>query len=113
MLLALAQTEGPDVVHLAYSQGFEALCSRIKSSPKTQDKHPIWEQLLELQSSDIPESSSHVQSREPLLASRSVAPAPAGQRLPPRVESPPSERGMLFHIESPIPEQQPWATPPE
>ena len=48
MLLDLAQNEGPDVVHLPYSPEFEAVCQRINPAANTEDKHRIWEKLLEL-----------------------------------------------------------------
>ena len=48
MLLDLARNEGPDVVHLPYTAEFEAVCRQIKPKATTEDKHRIWEKLLDL-----------------------------------------------------------------
>ncbi len=108
MLLELARNEGPDLVHLPYSPEFEALCRHLKPTATTQDKHAIWERLLELQSS---EDASALTAARP-IASPALA-SPIAPPPPPRLARQPEELGLLFHAEPPIPEMQPWALPPE
>lgn len=114
MLLTLARTEGQDVVHLPYSPEFESVCKRINPEATTKDKHDIWEQLLALQESAVEEAvaaappSAEVAASPPITL-RPKGPAPAPQRL----TRPPAESGLLFHVETPIPELQPWAAPKE
>lgn len=102
--MELARNEGPDVVHLPYSQEFEALCSQIKPKATTQDKHKIWERLLELGGSeDKPPSVS---------AQAAVSPTPEASSAA-RISRRLDESGFLFPTETPLPEMQPWALSPE
>lgn len=104
MLIELARNEGPDVVHLPYSREFEALCSQIKPRATTQDKHKIWERLLELGASEDEPAAAPAQAPVPPTAEASSAA---------RISRRPDESGLLFPAEPPIPEMQPWALPPK
>lgn len=117
LLFELARTEGPDVAHLAYSPEFEALCRQIYPNATTQEKHALWERLLELNSNpdgrdtDVaPDRQSLAPSAAPTTPIAAVQPPP---KLQPRMATLPSESGMLFHVDPPAPEVQPWTTPAE
>jgi hypothetical protein len=117
LLFELARTEGPDVAHLAYSPEFEALCRQINPNATTQEKHALWERLLELNSTpdgrdtDVaPDRPSLAPSAAPSPPIAAVQPSP---KLQPRMATLPSESGMLFHVDPPAPEVQPWTTPAE
>jgi len=113
MLIELARDEGPDVIHLAYSPQFEKVCGKLKPSPSTQDKHAIWEQLLQLQSTVPTDPEPGEPGREvgPAVDGRNLA--PVAPRPPQRVSRPQERSGLLFDIETPIPELQPWSVPKE
>jgi hypothetical protein len=104
MLMELARNEGPDVLHLPYSREFEALCGQIKPRATTQDKHKIWERLLELGASEDEPAAAPAQAPVPPTAEASSAARTSRQ---------PDESGQLFPAEPPIPEMQPWALSPE
>jgi hypothetical protein len=113
MLFDLARNEGQDVVHLAYSSEFEAVCQKIKPAATTEDKHRLWEKLLqqvEVNTSQdetaVPASVASVDSRIP------TSPLPPS-RISPRVIRAPEESGLLFQVQEPIPELQPWSAPRE
>ncbi len=113
MLLDLARNEGPDVVHLPYSPEFEAVCHRIDPAAKTEDKHRIWEQLLELRQADTSPTEAtirdHVATGSTVRPDQSAMPASP----PTGVHSAPQASGFLFPIHYPVPELQPWTTPHE
>lgn len=117
LLFELARTEGPDVVHLAYSPEFEALCRQITPAATTHEKHALWEKLIELGTTPVrretevaPDGQSLAPSAAPTPSTAAVQPPPKPQ---PRMATPPSEGGMLFHVDPPAPEVQPWTTPAE
>jgi hypothetical protein len=106
MLLDLARSEGPDVVHLPYTPEFEALCQKINPAATTEDKHRIWEELLEnlrkVGTSPLsPQETPNTALRPEPLAVASVPPA--------RISRAPEESGLLFEIHDPIPDLQPWS----
>lgn len=113
LLLDLARNEGPDVLHLPYSSEFEAVCQRINPAAKTEDKHCIWEKLLELREADT--SSTEAAASAPVAPvithppEQSAVPA----KPPARFSRTPEESGLLFPIHDPISELQPWSTPHE
>ena len=113
MLLHLARNEGPDVLHLPYSSDFEAVCRRINPAAKTEDKHRIWEKLLELREADTSTTEedvpAHVAPAITLSPEQSAVPA----KPPARFSRTPEESGLLFPIHDPISELQPWSTPHE
>lgn len=113
LLFELARTEGPDVKHLAYTQKFET----IYPDATTQEKHAAWEKLLELGNAverEEPGISPDRQSPPPSTAPASpIAPVQPVPKPPPRMATPPAESGMLFHVDPPAPEVQPWTTPAE
>ena len=117
LLFELARTEGPDVVHLAYSPEFEALCRQINPAATTQEKHALWEKLIELGTSPDRRETDVAPDRQSPAASANPSPPVAVVQPPltpqPRMATPPSESGMLFHVDPPAPEVQPWTTPAE
>ena len=50
LLFQLLQKEGTDVIHLPYTPAFENVCSALSKKPSIEDKHKLWERVLELQS---------------------------------------------------------------
>jgi hypothetical protein len=117
MLLDLARNEGPDVVHLPYTSEFEAICQRINPAATIEDKHGIWEKLLGLR--DVTASPVQAPPSQPApmsapLPEPPVAPSPAARSSRAR-----DGNGLLFEIDEPIPDLQPWsgkkepALPPE
>jgi hypothetical protein len=117
LLFEFARTEGPDVVHLAYSPEFEALCRQINPSATTQEKHALWEQLLELETATDRRETDVATELQPPAASSvpaaPIVPVPLAPRPSPRMATPPAESGILFHVDRPAPEVQPWTTPAE
>ena len=114
LLFELARTNGPDVVHLAYSSEFEALCRQINPNATTQEKHALWERLLELNTTPYGRETDVATDRQQQAASSAptalYAPVQPAPRPPPRMATPPVNSGMLFHIDPPAPEVQPWTT---
>jgi hypothetical protein len=111
MLLDLARRDGPDVVHLPYTSEFEAVCQRINPEATTDQKHRIWETLLELrevapQSADGPAQSTPFIDRRP-------EPSVASAKQTAKISRATEETGLLFEDEEPIPELQPWTAPRE
>lgn len=117
LLFELARTEGPDVVHLAYSPEFEALCRQINPAATTQEKHALWEKLIELGTTGDRRETDVAPDRQPPAPSATPTPPVAAVqpllKPQPRMATPPSESGMLFHVDPPAPEVQPWTTPVE
>jgi hypothetical protein len=113
LLFKLAQDEGPDVVHLPYSREFEAVCHQINPSATTQDKHTMWEQLLELRTAQDPASKPPT----PMLRTPQDAPPSSSTAPTPRpvlaFTPPPPATGLLFPTDPPTPEVQSWSTPRE
>lgn len=117
LLLELARTEGPDVIHLAYSPEFEALCRQINPNSTTQEKHALWEKLLVLGNTTEqaePGVTSERQSPPPYTTSvhPMVSVQPIHKSLPQMATSP-AASGLLFPVDPPVPELQPWTTPAE
>jgi uncharacterized protein DUF3800 len=106
MLLELAQIEGPDVVHLPYSSEFEAVCQQIKPTATTEDKHRLWEKMLDLVELDTSPTEDTAPAHEtPNVTLRHDSPT-----KPPRGISHDSEEsGLLFPLHDPVPELQPWS----
>jgi hypothetical protein len=118
MLLEVARSEGADVVHLPYSSEFEEICKQIKPSATTQDKHAIWEKLLELSDDAQAEAPEPPNAQPPMIIPSTPVPTlppspPVAPRPLPRLERQPQDSGLLFHVEPPITDRQPWATRPE
>lgn len=113
MLLELARSEGPGVVHLPYSPEFEKICREIRPSPSTRDKHAIWERLLELQAASTsgPERQDAASPPEPTVDG--TRPTSKVTPSPPRVTRSSEASGLLFETEAPVPELQPWTIPHE
>ena len=114
MLLDLARNEGPDVVHLPYTPEFEAVCQQINPAATTEDKHRIWEELLDLEESTTrkPKQLSPPQAAPPVIVLRPSQ--RRCQRGRPHGFLVPLKRAAcssLFTI--PISELQPWSVPPE
>jgi hypothetical protein len=101
MLLDLARNEGPDVVHLPYTSGFEAVCQHINPAATTEDKHRIWEQLLEL--GEVNTSLSDATA--PTQAAPVTVPRPEPSVVSAKPTTPTSrafeESGYLFPIHDP------------
>src|SRR5690606_4972413 len=109
LLLELARRDGSDVVHLAYSPDFERICSAIKPSPTIDDKHAIWERLLELNATAT-EGPGEVIATPPPAP---VEPKPVPVAAPRPERARPVPDGLLFQVEEPIQEAQPWSPPSE
>jgi hypothetical protein len=105
MLLDLAQHEGPDVVHLPYTAEFEAVCQAINPAATTEDKHRIWEKLLEY---TTPTDATVAEPVGPVITPRPEA-TPEPARPAARMSPAPEASGLLFPIHEPIPELQPWS----
>src|SRR4051812_33146186 len=109
MLLDLARSEGPGVVHLPYSREFEAVCQKIKPAATTDDKHHIWEELLDLGGKDgSPRDPGAVPHVVALPAERSEVPEPSTSHTHGR-----GNDGLLFPIHDHIDDFQPWSVPRE
>jgi hypothetical protein len=113
MLLDLARNEGQDVVHLPYTPEFEAVCRRFNPAATIEDKHRVWEKLLDLKELDIspteavaPTDLKADTTRQPEPPAVPTSPAALNSRAT-------EESGLLFPIHDPIPELQPWSTPHE
>lgn len=109
MLLDLARNEGPDVVHLPYSSEFESVCQQINPAATTEDKHRLWEKLLDLRDVDTSSAEAPVPAQVvPVIA---VPPEPSAVPEGPRagISRAPEESGLLFPIHDPIDELQPWS----
>lgn len=107
LLLDLARTGGPDVVHLPYTPEFEAVCQQINPVATIEDKHGIWEKLLGLREGnaspvEAPTLSSPVIPFLPEPAVVAASPAARTSRAQ-------QQSGLLFDIREPIPELQPWS----
>lgn len=113
MLLELARAEGPGVVHLPYSAAFEKVCREIRPSPSTRDKHAIWERLLKLQAVATSEPEQREPASQSTLSVDGHRPIPVATQPPVRVVRPPEGSGLLFEMEAPVPELQPWTIPQE
>lgn len=113
LLLDLARNEGPDVLHLPYSSEFEAVCQRINPVAKTEDKHSIWEKLLELKKVDTSSAEAIPSAHVAPVITHPPEQAAVPAKPPARISRAPEESGMLFPIHDPIPELQPWLTPYE
>jgi hypothetical protein len=108
MLLDLARTEGPSLVHLPYTPEFEAVCERINAKPTTEDKHRIWEQLVVLGEAHTTVTQTKAPAEtEPLIPARPELSAPPA-KLPAGIYS-----GWLFRVEDSIDDLQPWSAPQE
>ncbi|MBA4016205.1 MAG: hypothetical protein C0483_03350 [Pirellula sp.] len=104
-------------MHLPYTSEFESLCERITPDATTEDKHRLWEKMLERRNEDLSEDegSASVASLPyvpEVLASDVETASPAAK---PAVEfsRPPEENGLLFDIHDPIPDLQPWTVASE
>lgn len=110
MLLELARNEGPDVVHLPYSSEFEAVCQQINPSATTEDKRRIWEKLLRLRHDDTSLAESKASEIKVPINRFRPEPSVDPARIPARIVRASEETGLLFQVQEPIPELQPWAT---
>lgn len=114
LLLALARSEGRDVVHYPYTPEFEDYVRRIRPNATLEDKHRIWEEVAKAGgivpsvANEIDVSEEH-RNLEIVLPS-DAAPMQASQRI----SRPRDESGFLFDISpEPITELQPWSVPME
>lgn len=113
LLFRLLQKEGTDVIHLPYTPAFENVCSALSQEPSIEDKHKIWEQVLQLRSSAQAAESSVApaapQAEPPPVPEPSLfvaSPSPQTQ------ESSSGFRESLFNGES-VRAEQPWTVPIE
>lgn len=113
MLFDLAQNEGPDVVHLPYTPEFEAVCQQISPAATTEDKHRIWEKLLNLGEVDTSPAETVVPAPEDPATARKPQPSAVPTSPPARAFRATEESGLLFPIHDPIPDLQPWSIPHE
>jgi uncharacterized protein DUF3800 len=109
MLLDLARSEGPGVVHLPYSSEFELVCQQINPGATTEDKHRIWEKLLDLREVDASLAEAAVTAQEAPVTAVRPEPLVVSARPPARIPYAPEESGLLFDIPDPIYELQPWS----
>src|SRR3954451_25050587 len=96
MLLNLARNEGQDVVHLPYTPEFESVCQRINPAATTEDKHRIWEKLLDLREvSPAPGEAAVPAQWAPIIVPQ---PEPSAMRAKPPalISRAPEESGLLF-----------------
>jgi hypothetical protein len=109
LLLNLARSEGPDVVHLPYTPEFEKVCQQINPTATTEDKHRFWEKLLELRVVDtsLGEATVSAQSAPNIVVQPEPSAVPATP--PERTSHAPAESGLLFHLHDPILDLQPWS----
>lgn len=113
MLFELARSEGRGFVHLPYSVEFEAVCEQIKPGATTDDKHRLWEKLVEFGSVDtVVAESPTLPAPAPDIGRRPGLPAvPA--RTHTSVPRPPEEPNLPFPDQDAIAELQPWSAPRE
>lgn len=110
LLLDLVHSQGPQVIHLPYTQTFHELCASIKPSPSVEDMHEIWERLVRLHS----QPSSPPVSPVAETASRVVEPEREIPAAQPMIARPaPSAQALLFDNGQSVQAQQPWTTPAE
>lgn len=113
LLLDLARNEGSDVVHLPYTPGFEAVCQQIKPAATIEDKHGIWETLLELKKDEIAPPAAAASALVEPPSSIQPKPPQVPPALPARTSRVSQESSLLFDIHDPIPDLQPWSAPSE
>jgi hypothetical protein len=107
LLFQFLQKEGPDVIHLPYTPAFENVCSALSQEPSIEDKHKVWERILELQSRSQVEQTPAVPTAEPLEPSVNlISPIPNTARMPPP-KATSGFRNSLFEDES-VRAEQPW-----
>ena len=72
-------------MHLPYSSEFESVCRKINPAATTEDKHRIWEELLDRSEVDTSPTETIVPSQVtpgiPLRSETSVIPAPPSPRI--------------------------------
>lgn len=108
LLLDLAHNEGSAVAHLPYSDEFEAVCRQINPKATTEDKHRIWEKLLDLGQVDISVGEVAASLGEPSIAVPAhTFPIPVEPMIETSRTS--QENGLLFAIHDPIALLQPWS----
>jgi hypothetical protein len=123
VLLQLAKNRDLDFVRLPYSSVFESICDRLHPEASTEEKHELWERLLELRSgADLAESGHSAEEPaewEPPDASASVSryfpDVPVTPASPP-VATPRSDHeytGLLPYKELDLDDAQSWVVPRE
>lgn len=113
LLLDLARTEGPDVVHLPYTAEFEAVCQRINPGASIEDKHLVWEKLLGLGKAETPPEIAVIQDLPAPVTSAVPEPSALLPSPPQPISRPPEKSNLLFPIDDPVKvairELQPWS----
>ena len=114
MLLDLARASGSEVVHLPYSPKFESVCDKINPTATIEEKHRIWEQLLDQTKADGPKVDVDTPAQIP-APQVAISPAPASvpDKVPARIPHAPSGSGYLFDTHDSISDLQPWTGPTE
>jgi hypothetical protein len=117
LLFELLEKEGPDVTHLPYTPAFENLCGALSKQPSIQEKHKIWERILELGSNPEEEKAPPARaSTEPKPAIDAIAPNNPSAPPPQKGLSPHQFSHFLFETnDAAIPSliaEQPWSVRP-
>jgi hypothetical protein len=113
LLFQLLQKEGTDVIHLPYTPAFENVCSALSKKPSIEDKHKLWERVLELQSHSQAEKPPTVAAAEkPELSATLVPSIPIAALASQTQASLPGFRKSLFKDEA-VRAEQPWTAPIE
>jgi hypothetical protein len=109
LLFDLARDKGPDVVHLPYSSEFEAFCNKITPKATTEDKHSIWERLID--GRDVELVSTGQAEPAQIQSSSTLQPVPFALSTPllARSARPQEKNGLLFELDSPVSDLQPWS----
>lgn len=108
LLFQLLQKEGADVIHLPYTPAFENVCSALNKKPSTEDKHEVWERVLELQSRSQAEDPPTVPAVEqPEISGKDVPTIPIAGPESQTQPFLPGFRKPLFEHES-VRARQPW-----
>lgn len=114
MLLDLAENEGPDIVHLPYTPEFEALCKRFNPKATLEEKHQIWEKVLQFSEVDaLGAGSEAVQQPLAPLSDLQREPPAAPANPPVQITRPAKESKLLFPIDDAVTDSQPWVVPRE
>jgi len=112
-LLELGRNEGPGVVHLPYTPGFEEICRRDNPSATREDMHRAWEEVARAGGIVTPDEETI--DSEDATPAPPIGPSPNTIPIQPpaRISRPPEENGLLFQLHEDIPELQPWSAPTE
>jgi hypothetical protein len=109
ILLDLARNEGQDVVHLPYTPEFESICGEINPNATIDDKHGIWEKLLDLRPIDTPLGQSDASAQSAVVDNQPPNSPISSVNSPAGVVETSNSTGWLFPIHERIDDLQPWS----